>query len=41
MLMKDTPHALDVRCVEALMDVKLRSRSTPAESVHEETVAAL
>lgn len=41
MLMKDAPHALDVRCVEALMDVKLRSRSTPAESVHQEMVAAL
>ena len=41
MLMKDAPHALDARCVEALVDVKLRSGPAAAESLYEEPVAAL
>lgn len=41
MLKKDAPHALDARCVEALVDVKLHSGPAAAESVYEVPVAAI
>jgi putative nucleotidyltransferase with HDIG domain len=41
MLMRDAPHALDVRCVEALVDVKRRPEPAADESLHEEPVAAI
>ena len=41
MLMKDAPHALDARCVEALVDVKRRSEPASDESLREEPVAAI
>jgi putative nucleotidyltransferase with HDIG domain len=41
MLKKDTPHALDARCVEALAGVKLQSQPAAEESLHEVPVGAI
>ena len=40
MLMKEAPHALDARCVEALVDIHVRSAHQATEPVHADTVAA-
>jgi HD-GYP domain-containing protein (c-di-GMP phosphodiesterase class II) len=40
MLMKEAPHALDARCVEALVDVQIRSAPGTAEPVHAEPAVA-
>jgi HD-GYP domain-containing protein (c-di-GMP phosphodiesterase class II) len=41
MLMKETPHALDARCVEALVDLHVRSAPVTAEPVHEQAALAV